>query len=87
MLELYAHESMDKIAEMHVFLKKVLKADYKRSNEFRRYVTMTVMLDSGMLNIDIDKAREYYDQVRVLVENAELFLNGGEAHEMHGRGL
>lgn len=87
LLETFKDPSMEKVIDMHAFFKKILKADYKRSNEFRRYVTMTVMIDTGILNIDIDKSREYYELTKSIVENAELYLNGGESHEMRGRGL
>jgi len=87
LLATFKDPSMEKVIDMHGFFKKILKADFKRSNEFRRYVTMTVMLDTGILNIDIDKAREYYELTKQIIENTELYLNGGEANEMRGRGL
>ncbi len=87
LLELFKDPSMEKIADLHTFFKKILKSDFKRSNEFRRYVTMTVMIDTGILNIDIDKAKEYYELTKATIEQAELYMNGGEAHEYIGRGL
>ncbi|MEK6968272.1 MAG: hypothetical protein AABX51_06585 [Nanoarchaeota archaeon] len=87
LLETFKDPSMEKVVDMHGFFKKILKSDFKRSNEFRRYVTMTVMIDTGILNIDIDKAKEYYELTKQIIENAELFMNGGEINEMIGRGL
>lgn len=85
--ETYKDPIIDEIIDQYLFYKKLTKADFKRSNEFRRYVTMTVMADSGIINIDIDKIREYFESVKVLVDRTELYLNGGEPNEIHGRSL
>jgi hypothetical protein len=49
-------------------LREISRVEYKRSSEYRRHVTMTAMLESGPIMIDIDKISEYYKNTKVFVE-------------------
>ena len=51
--------------ELYTFLKKVDKAKLKRSQEFRRHVTMTATLDTKEeVEIDIDIITDYFERMK-----------------------
>ncbi len=56
--------------QFYQLLREISRAEYKRSSEYRRHVTMTALLDSGQVQIDIDKISEYYQKTRIFVELA-----------------
>ena len=67
------------IAEMvdfGMFLKQVNRAQYKKSREFRRHVTMTAMTDIGIIEINIDIIKEHYLKVLSYLEHAETVIFG-----------
>lgn len=48
--------------EWYLLLRRLSKAKYSASQEFRRHVTMTSMLEDGStFEVDIDKIYEYYE--------------------------
>ncbi len=49
--------------ELYVFLKKVDKAKYKRSQEFRRHVTMTANLEGQDVEVNIDIITDYFERI------------------------
>ncbi len=67
------------IADMIAFyfsLKKIMRAEYRRSKEFRRHVTMTAITDSGVVEIDIDRIKEHYFKTKEYVEHCERVIYG-----------
>jgi hypothetical protein len=67
--EFYKSEPiMLEFIQFYNHLREISRAEYKRSSEYRRHVTMTAMLDSGAVMIDIDKISEYYKNTKVFVE-------------------
>lgn len=67
--EFYKNEPiMLEFIQFYHLLRDISRAEYKRSSEYRRHVTMTAMLDSRPVMIDIDKISEYYKNTRVFVE-------------------
>ncbi|MBI3036226.1 hypothetical protein HYY73_00495 [Candidatus Woesearchaeota archaeon] len=69
------------IVALYVQLRKIGRAEYKKSSEYRRHVTMTATTDEGTFMIDIDKSKELYFKARQYVEDVEKFLGGGEEEE------
>ena len=63
---------------MHFYLKlrKILRANYTKREEFRRHVTMTVTVDEQVIEVNIDVLYEYYDRVKNFVENAYKLIHG-----------
>jgi hypothetical protein len=57
-------EQTKKHITMYLKLRKIIKAEYTKRDEFRRHVTMTVKVDEETLNIDIDKLKEYYEETK-----------------------
>ncbi len=50
--------------DLYVFLKKVDKAKFKRSQEFRRHVTMTADVDKQDIEINIDIITDYFEKIK-----------------------
>jgi hypothetical protein len=48
-------------------MRKITKADFTRAREFRRHVTMTVVVDNGTIEVNIDRIHEYFDQTKGFV--------------------
>ncbi|MBI2143602.1 hypothetical protein HYU17_00430 [Candidatus Woesearchaeota archaeon] len=74
----------DAFAEMvsfYTLLRKISRAEYKRSSEYRRHVTMTATTDEGIFAVDIDRVKEHYFKVRQFIEDAEKFMGGEEEEE------
>jgi len=50
--------------DFFLLLRKIDKAEFSRSQEFRRHVTMTCTIDGETLNIKIDTVKEYFEKVK-----------------------
>lgn len=50
--------------ELYAFLKKVDKAKFKRSQEFRRHVTMTASVENQDVEINIDIITDYFEKIK-----------------------
>jgi hypothetical protein len=75
-----ANDQLGKYLEFYTLIRKVLRAEYTASQEFRRHVTMSVKFpdEDDNIDINIDKIYEYYvflkeffDYTMSVVENAE----------------
>ena len=72
-----------RLAEMIVFfitLRKINRAEYKRSNEFRRHVTMTAITESGIILINLDVIKEYYERTVDYVKYSDELINPKKEH-------
>ena len=68
----------EKINDMVIFctmLRKINKAEYKKSNEYRRHVTLTAITDSGIVNVNLDIIKEYYERAADYVDHVDQILN------------
>lgn len=59
---LYDDKVIQDMMTEYLLFRRLIRAEYSRKNEFRRYVTMTVDDNGTIIEIDIDKVVEYYDQ-------------------------
>ncbi len=50
--------------KFYLVLRKILRANTSAAKEFRRHVTMTVNIEEGDVEVNIDIIHEYYDKVR-----------------------
>lgn len=72
----YKDEKLDEMLDFYMLLRKLNRAEYKASQEFRRHVTMTVVLDDGVREINLDVSKEYFDKVKGYVEYAVELIDG-----------
>ncbi len=66
--KLYKEEEIIKHIDFYLTLRKIIRAEYKKSSEYRRHVTMTALTDAGLVNVDIDKVEEFYSSAQEFVE-------------------
>ena len=55
-------DKLCKYIENYLILRKIMREDYTKREEFRRHVTMVLEHEGKTMNIDIDLLKEYYDQ-------------------------
>lgn len=68
--EYYANdELMTDFLDFLLFLRKVSRAEYGKCEEFRRHVTMSVKIEGGSYDIDIDVLTEHYHNIKKYVEH------------------
>jgi hypothetical protein len=78
--ELYPdNEVLVEMVNFYFTMKKILRAEYRRSREFRRHVTMTAITDFGVVEIDIDRIKEHYFKVQGFLKHVEVLLYGEES--------
>lgn len=72
-----ADEFIPRFAEFFIKLRKISKADFSRESEFRRHVTMTVIVEEEEIKLDIDiitaffkDTKEFFAHIRKIVEPA-----------------
>ena len=65
------NEFVLKYVEFYLLLRKISRAKYQKSNEYRRHLTMTAHLDNRDINIDIDTINEYYKDTKAFITYLE----------------
>jgi hypothetical protein len=62
-------------------LRRIIRANYTKREEFRRHVTMTATLDNGeVVEVNIDVLKEYYDYAKQFIGFVKVLLHGEEEH-------
>ena len=70
-------EYITKALEFYLMLRKVMKADYTRREEYRRHVTMTSILDDGSNpEFDIDNLEIHYDKTKEFISYIYNLISG-----------
>ncbi len=65
--------------EFYLLMRRINKAEFTRRQEFRRHVTMTVILDSVVIELNIDVIHEYYLKTKAFVDFAVAIVTPKEA--------
>ena len=60
-----------KYVDFYLMLRRILKANYTRREEYRRHVTMIVKIDGEIINVDIDLVYKYFDKIKEFMEYVE----------------
>jgi hypothetical protein len=77
--EMFANdEFIQETIKLFLFLRKVDKAPFTRTQEFRRHVTMTATIDDVAFKIKIDDIKLYFEQVKKFVFYMETLIEGEE---------
>ena|SRR3989338_8413417 len=74
--EIYDDETVNQMIDFGMYLKMVNRAEYQRSREFRRHVTMTAHTDTGIVEVNIDVMKEYYMKVKDYLDYCERLIFG-----------
>lgn len=67
--------------EFYNTLKRIDKAHYDRSQEYRRHVTMTAHLEEGPLEVNIDLINDYFERVKTFVLHVRTLVGSGGPKE------
>jgi len=73
--ELFKDSIVQNNMELYFLLRKILKTNPKKEQEFRRHVTLRTIIDDKEITLDIDKATEYYNTIKEFYEWIELKIN------------
>jgi hypothetical protein len=73
--ELFKDEIVQKNMEMYFLLRKIHKTNPKKEQEFRRHVTLRIIIDDKEVSVDIDKATEYYNMLKEFYEWIDVKIN------------
>ncbi len=67
------------MTDFYLFLRKAMRVEFGKSQEFRRHVTMSIVLEGDKpIDIDIDKVHEYYEKLK---EYFDFTFEALKAHE------
>ena len=53
-----------KYLDLYLKLRKILRENYTKREEYRRHVTMVTSFEGNQLNVDIDLLKDYYDEIK-----------------------
>ena len=74
---LYANDVMvQNFVEFYQKLKKIDKAKFDRSQEYRRHVTMTAHLEEGPIEITIDIINDYFEKTKEFIMHIRTLVQG-----------
>ena len=78
----YAQDAViQETVEFYLYLRKLLRAEFTSSQEFRRHVAMTVtMKDEQPIEVNIDKINEFYDSVKRFYEHTIFIHEESKKH-------
>lgn len=74
-----ADENLVSCISLYLKLRKVIRADYTKREEYRRHVTMTSIIDNGeIVEINIDILKIYYETAKNFIRYVERVVEGKE---------
>lgn len=62
--------------DFYMLLRKIIRADYTASKEFRKHVTMTVTMEDRIMEINIEIILGYFNRTKDFVEKAYNLIHG-----------
>ncbi len=65
-------------ADLYIKLRKIINSEYTKREEYRRHVTMTVMIEGKPFDVDIDLLKEYYDTSKEFISMIRSIIKGEE---------
>ena len=68
-------EFIPEFADLFMRFRKISKADFSRACEFRRHVTMTVVVDDETIQINIDNITEYFKHTKEFCAHVDKMIN------------
>jgi len=77
--EKYGDEIINENIALYQLYRKIVKADCRSAQEFRRHVTMTcIFKDGSEMNVDIDKIYEFYKKAKEFFEHIKKLSGGND---------
>ena len=67
--------------DYYLKIRKIIRAEYTKRDEYRRHVTMTVEVDGEQVEVTMDSVREDYDKLREFIKYVNEFIYGKKEEE------
>jgi hypothetical protein len=67
-LDLYDSKKIKENIKRYLLFRKLRRANYEKSNEFRRHVTMSAIVEGKVIEINIDKITEDFHELKDFIE-------------------
>lgn len=75
--KLYAdNDFIQENLNFYLFLRKLSRAKFTRRQEYRRHVTMTTILDDGVVETKIDHVQEHFNKTKEFIEYVKEEIEG-----------
>lgn len=79
LLKNFTDEELTNYVDLYSKLRKIIKADYSKREEYRRHVTMTSVMENGeIVEVNIDVLKDYYDLAKNFINYVERIIEGKE---------
>jgi len=79
LLRTFTDQEIRNQINLYLMLRKIIRCEYSKREEFRRHVTMTCMMDKGgVIEVNIDVLKVYYDTARAFVDYVSRVVEGRE---------
>ena len=79
LLKNFTDEELTNYVDLYSKLRKIIKADYSKREEYRRHVTMASVMENGeIVEVNIDVVKDYYDLAKNFIKYAERIIEGKE---------
>ncbi|NTV23795.1 MAG: hypothetical protein HGA85_05475 [Nanoarchaeota archaeon] len=70
-LEHYDSKKVKENIDKYLLLRKLKRANYEKSNEFRRHVTMTAIVEGKVIQVNIDNITEDFHALKEFIDFVE----------------
>ena len=79
LLRTFADEELRNQINLYLMLRKIIRCEYSKREEFRRHVTMTCMMDKGeVIEVNIDVLKIYSDAAKAFIDYVSRIIEGRE---------
>ncbi len=69
-------EKILQMIEFYLLLRQMKRADFSREREYRRHVTMTMIIEGKTVEVNIDSITQFFKDAKVYIEYVEKHLHG-----------
>ncbi|MBI2650967.1 hypothetical protein HYX01_00675 [Candidatus Woesearchaeota archaeon] len=77
--KVYADNEFAETVSLYLKLRKIIRADCSRREEYRRHVTMTCVIDNNQIvEVNIDILKDYYSLTKNFISHVERIIEGKE---------
>lgn len=79
LIKTFTDEELTDYTNLYLKLRKIIRADYTKREEFRRHVTMTCTINNKeVVEVDIDILKEYYETAKNFINHVERIIEERE---------
>lgn len=80
--EIYPNEKrLHEYIDYYLKIRKIVRAEYTQREEYRRHVTMSVVIDGEPIDITMDSVKEDFEMLNIFVKYVKEFIFGKEEEE------